>query len=223
MQRFFSELQRRKVLRVASAYVVGGMDHPAGGAGAADGDVAAGLVLDRHPRAARHRLSRSRSSLAWFFEITPEGIKRTVASGDGALVKPQTTDLILGGDAGARARRRARSGRHAARTARHRHATADVPNAKTRTARPRRQVDRRAAVREPVDGQGGRLFADGLTEEMLELLAKIGDLKVISRTSSFAFKGKDTPLPEIAKQLGVRHILEGSVRRDGDDCASPRS
>ena len=47
------------------------------------------------------------------------------------------------------------------------------------------------------------------------MLAKIGDLKVISRTSSFAFKGKDTPLPEIAKQLGVRHILEGSVRTEG--------
>ena len=58
-------------------------------------------------------------------------------------------------------------------------------------------------------------FADGLTEELLNLLAKIGDLKVISRTSSFAFKGKNTPLPEIAKQLGVRHILEGSVRARG--------
>jgi TolB-like protein len=60
-------------------------------------------------------------------------------------------------------------------------------------------------------------FADGLTEELLNLLAKIGDLKVISRTSSFAFKGKGTPLPEIAKQLGVRHILEGSVRAQGDE------
>jgi TolB-like protein len=60
-------------------------------------------------------------------------------------------------------------------------------------------------------------FADGLTEELLNLLAQIGDLKVISRTSSFAFKGKGTPLPEIARQLGVRHILEGSVRRDGDE------
>ena len=60
-------------------------------------------------------------------------------------------------------------------------------------------------------------FADGLTEELLNLLAKFGDLKVISRTSSFAFKGTNTPLPEIAKQLGVRHILEGSVRAEGDD------
>jgi TolB-like protein len=60
-------------------------------------------------------------------------------------------------------------------------------------------------------------FADGLTEELLNRLANIGDLKVTSRTSSFAFKGKNTPLPEIAKQLGVRHILEGSVRRDGDE------
>jgi TolB-like protein len=58
-------------------------------------------------------------------------------------------------------------------------------------------------------------FADGLTEELLNVLAQIRGLSVISRTSSFAFKAKDTPLPEIAEQLGVRHILEGSVRRDG--------
>ena len=56
-----------------------------------------------------------------------------------------------------------------------------------------------------------------MTEEVLNVLAKIRGLRLISRTSSFAFKGKDTPLPEIAKQLGVRHILEGSVRRDGED------
>jgi len=58
-------------------------------------------------------------------------------------------------------------------------------------------------------------FADGLTEEILNALAQIRGIRVISRTSSFAFKGRQTPLPEIAKQLAVRHVLEGSVRRDG--------
>jgi TolB-like protein len=56
-------------------------------------------------------------------------------------------------------------------------------------------------------------FADGISEELLNILVGVEGLKVASRTSSFSFKGKDTPIPEIARQLGVRHILEGSVRR----------
>jgi tetratricopeptide (TPR) repeat protein len=48
---------------------------------------------------------------------------------------------------------------------------------------------------------------------LLNILVGVEGLKVASRTSSFSFKGKDTPIPEIARQLGVRHILEGSVRR----------
>jgi TolB-like protein len=59
-------------------------------------------------------------------------------------------------------------------------------------------------------------FADGLTEELLNSLAAIDDLRVISRTSSFSFKGQNLPITEIASQLGVDHILEGSVRRAGD-------
>jgi TolB-like protein len=56
-------------------------------------------------------------------------------------------------------------------------------------------------------------FADGISEELLNILVGVEGLKVASRTSAFSFKGKDTPIPEIARQLGVRHILEGSVRR----------
>jgi len=59
-------------------------------------------------------------------------------------------------------------------------------------------------------------FADGISEELLNILAGVDGLKVASRTSAFSFKGKDTPIPEIARELGVRHILEGSVRRQGD-------
>lgn len=58
-------------------------------------------------------------------------------------------------------------------------------------------------------------FADGVAEELLNILAGIEGLKVASRTSAFSFKGKDTAVPEIARQLGVRHVLEGSVRRQG--------
>ncbi len=58
-------------------------------------------------------------------------------------------------------------------------------------------------------------FADGLTEELLNLLAKNSDLKVTARTSSFAFKGQNDDLRAIGEALGVAHVLEGSVRRSG--------
>jgi adenylate cyclase len=59
-------------------------------------------------------------------------------------------------------------------------------------------------------------FVDGLTEELLNSLAHIGGLKVSSRSSSFALKGKDIDIPSVAQKLGVVHILEGSVRKAGD-------
>ncbi|MGA9573314.1 MAG: hypothetical protein WBS20_05135 [Lysobacterales bacterium] len=58
-------------------------------------------------------------------------------------------------------------------------------------------------------------FADGMAEELLGALSKIPGLKVAGRTSSFAFKNKDEDLRSIAQQLGVTHILEGSVRTSG--------
>ena len=60
-------------------------------------------------------------------------------------------------------------------------------------------------------------FSDGLTETLLHMLAQIPDLKVAARTSSFAFKGKNLSIQEIASALDVAHILEGSVQRAGDD------
>jgi TolB-like protein len=59
-------------------------------------------------------------------------------------------------------------------------------------------------------------FADGMAEEIIDLLVKIPGLKVISRTSSFQFKGKSQDLRGIATQLGVAYVLEGSVRKSGD-------
>ncbi len=59
-------------------------------------------------------------------------------------------------------------------------------------------------------------FSDGLTEEVLNHLAQIKDLRVTGRTSSFSFKGKNEDLREIGRKLGVANILEGSVRRSGD-------
>ena len=59
-------------------------------------------------------------------------------------------------------------------------------------------------------------FADGLAEELLNSLAALGDLRVVSRTSSFAFKDRNVSIAEIAAALEVDHILEGSVRRAGN-------
>src|SRR2546422_1103323 len=59
-------------------------------------------------------------------------------------------------------------------------------------------------------------FADGIQDEILTRLSKIADLKVISRTSTQHYKSAPTNLPEIARQLGVAHILEGSVQKSGD-------
>jgi serine/threonine protein kinase/Tfp pilus assembly protein PilF len=59
-------------------------------------------------------------------------------------------------------------------------------------------------------------FADGIQDEILTRLSKIADLKVISRTSTRHYKGAPENLPEIARQLGVAHILEGSVQKSGD-------
>ena len=59
-------------------------------------------------------------------------------------------------------------------------------------------------------------FADGLTEEVINSLAQVPDLKVAGRTSAFYFKGKNEDLREVGKRLGVAHVVEGSVRRDGD-------
>ena len=58
-------------------------------------------------------------------------------------------------------------------------------------------------------------FSDGISEEILNSLAKVKDLKVAGRTSSFAFKGQNQDLRQVGETLGVEHILEGSVRKSG--------
>jgi len=65
-------------------------------------------------------------------------------------------------------------------------------------------------------GPDDEYFADGLTEEILNSLTQVPELLVTARTSAFAFKGQDVPIPDIAAKLGVAHVVEGSVRRDGE-------
>lgn len=67
----------------------------------------------------------------------------------------------------------------------------------------------------PASDSGAESFGDGLTEEIIAGLSGVPELKVISRTSAMHYKGSKKPLPQIAEELGVAHILEGSVRQSG--------
>ena len=64
--------------------------------------------------------------------------------------------------------------------------------------------------------QDNEHFTDGLTEELLNALRRIPDLRVASRTSCFAFKGKDADVAEVAEKLRINHLIEGSVRKSGN-------
>lgn len=66
------------------------------------------------------------------------------------------------------------------------------------------------------DDPGNEYFADGVAEEVLNLLARIPGLRVISRSSAFSYKGKDVRLDQVANELRVAYVLEGSVRKSGD-------
>ena len=64
---------------------------------------------------------------------------------------------------------------------------------------------------------GNEFYSDGIAEELLNLLSKIPEIRVISRSSAFSIKDKDLTIPEVAKQLNVALVLEGSVQRAGND------
>ncbi|MEZ5921713.1 MAG: tetratricopeptide repeat protein [Parvularculaceae bacterium] len=145
--------------------------------------------------------------LAWAFEMTPEGMKLTATVAEGESIAPKTgrkldyailaglslvVILILG--------------------------QRFFPASNTQ---PRKAASGAQSVAvlpfidlSPNKNEG--YFSDGVSEEILNVLARIPKLKVAGRTSSFQFKGKDEDLRLIGNALGVNHVLEGSVRRDGD-------
>lgn len=209
--RLLAELKRRKVFRVVGAYAlaawvaveVAATTFPLLGWSDATAKVVLVVALAGFPLVV---------VLSWIFDLTPDGLRRTAA-----LAEPQ-------GDATAKPRQ--------------------VPShAKALgmfgvgvlvalvgfAAWPRvggapafddpAEGIRSVAVLPFVDMSAARdqeYFADGLTEELLNSLAQIEGLRVPARTSSFAFKGVNAEIREIARQLGVQTVLEGSVRRDGD-------
>jgi TolB-like protein len=150
--------------------------------------------------------------IAWAFETTPEGIKRTQAadaagqrSRGGAWVyivligAALSIGLFFLGRYTASRTYSTESGRPPA--------TAGSLPEKSIAVLPFENLS---------EEKGNAYFADGIQEEVLTRLAKIADLKVISRTSTQQYQSKPGNLSEIGKQLGVAHILEGSVQKVAD-------
>jgi len=220
---FFDELKRRKVIRVAAAYLVVGwviievastvapnLNLPEWTA-----RMVTLLVILGFPLAL---------ILAWIFEVTPEGMQvtegRTGSKRFYAIVALVTTAALgwtlwpgSGAEQGPVQAKAGGSG-EAAETALA--ASDTVPRA---SAPARASAEKSIAVLPFVNMSAdaeNEFFADGISEELLNVLVKVDDIGVASRTSSFAYKGRELGAAVIAEQLSVNHILEGSVRKSGN-------
>ncbi|NBB91907.1 MAG: hypothetical protein GVY32_01920 [Gammaproteobacteria bacterium] len=146
---------------------------------------------------------------SWLYELTPEGLKRETEVAPGESIAPDTgrrmDRLILLGIlaivAMLLAERFWPSGSAPSRSV-----PPGTPNAASIAVLP--------FVNMSPDADN-EYFADGISEELLNVLAGIEGLKVASRTSAFSFRDKQTPVSEIARLLDVRHVLAGSVRKQG--------
>jgi adenylate cyclase len=194
----FEKLRKRKVFKVAGAYAivawvvvqVADVMFPALGLPAWTITLTAALLMVGFPLAL---------VLAWAFEVTPQGIRRD--TGDGTPGAPADS---IGDAADATGPTTGSS------------ATADTQPAVL--GKPERDQNS-IAVLPFLDLSAGRdneYFADGLTEELLNVLCSIDGLRVSSRTSCFSFKGKDVDIPAVSGKLKVAYVLEGSVRKDGN-------
>jgi TolB-like protein/cytochrome c-type biogenesis protein CcmH/NrfG len=198
MTGFFEELKRRKVYRVAIAYIV------------ASWALAQGLaqvlpVFDISNSVIRIVIALLLIGfpvalvLAWVFDITPSGIERTSKAEPATTSPTRRRNLILLAASGVA-----------------------ISIAAGFLLLPRavaHKVDKSIAVlpfESLSDDKENAYFADGIQDDILTNLSKIGDLKVISRTSVMSYRGKTPNLREIGKTLGVGNILEGSVRRAGN-------
>jgi TolB-like protein/Tfp pilus assembly protein PilF len=193
MSGFFEELQRRKVYRVAAAYIVaaGFLIQMASAAFPAwelpnwSLRLVIVLLVIGFPIAV---------ILAWAYDITPHGVQGTPTRGVHRrrnLILLIALAVVISSCAGYLLLRYAVRGK----------------------------IDKSVAVlpfQNFSSDPDNAYFADGIQEEVLTRLTKIGDLKVISRTSTQGYKSESRNLAEIAKQLGVANILEGSVQKAGD-------
>ena len=166
---------------------------------------------------------------AWAFELTPEGLKRESEVDRTQSITQQTGKklnviifvvMVLALGYFAYDKFVLSVGREtAAVESAVEKATSQTQTEQVATKEASTQSDKSIAVLPFVnmsDDVSNEFFSDGISEELLNLLAKIPQLRVTSRSSSFAFKGEKIDLPEVAKKLNVAHILEGSVRKAGN-------
>jgi len=200
---FFAELKRRNVYKVAVAYAVAGWALSQG--------IAQVLPVFDVPNWTIRLIVLLiiiglpvALSLAWAFEVTPEGIKRTDAADAVGQHSRGHTWIYIVVIAAAFSIGLFFLGRF---------------SAGNKTASPAGISNKSIAVL-PFDNLSrdpdNAYFCEGVQDEILTRLAKVADLKVISRTSTQHFKSTPDNLPQIAKQLGVAHILEGSVQKSND-------
>ena len=205
---FFAELKRRNVYKVAVAYAVVGwltiqaasIFLPAFNAPQWAMQIVILILVIGFPIAL---------VFSWAFEITPEGIKlesevqanQSIARKTGRKIVAITTVLaVIAAGLFVFQLLRTRS------TSSESSATGAIPN-KSIAVLPFDNLSR---------DPDNAYFCEGVQDEILTRLAKVADLKVISRTSTQHFKSAPDNLPQIAKQLGVTHILEGSVQKAND-------
>ena len=206
----FAELRRRNVFRAAAFYVAAVW-------ALAQGIASLGPAVGAPEWTTRWFLVAAAIgfpfwlAFSWFYELTPQGVKRdSEVARDASSERHhnRTLDLAIIG-ALAVAVVLLLTNTFVWHKGAGLHADADDTPASAQSI----------AVLPFVDMSSGKdqeYFSDGITEELLNLLAKIPQLQVTARTSSFAFKGKELGIPEVARQLHVAHVLEGSVRKAGN-------
>jgi len=212
LQRFFAELKRRHVFRVMAVYgatafvVIQAADviFPAIPLPAWTVSLVVWLALLGLPVAL---------ALAWAYEVTPEGVRHTEEAAPGELTEILAAPASRRWPAGILALVGLAALLAGAWYAGRRSSPALEANAGTGPSLPSIAV---LPFADLSPGGDQEYFSDGLTEELLSVLARIPDLQVASRTSSFAFKGEGVAPEEIARRLNVSKFVEGSVRRSGD-------
>jgi TolB-like protein/Tfp pilus assembly protein PilF len=196
---FFGELKRRNVYRVAVAYVVAGW-------ALAQGTAQVFPVFDIPNWVVRVIVVLTVIGfpialvLAWAFELTPEGLKRTEEADAAKQHSRNRVWIYVVIIAGALSVGLFFLGRYTAPN------VANLP-AKSIAVLPFENLS---------SDPDNAYFTEGIQDEILARLAKIADLKVISRASTQRYKSSPDDLPQIAKQLGVSSILEGSVQKTAD-------
>ena len=209
---FFAELKRRNVVRVGIAYIVIGWLLAQVAEFAFENFGAPEWVLKTFVVLVLLGLPLV-LVFAWAFELTPEGVKLEKHVDRSRSITPETGQklnkliivvmaLAIGYFA---IDKFVLSGMSSGST--------DAVTARTEA-----ELQRSIAVLPFVDmspGKDQEYFTDGLTENLLNALAQLRELRVAGRTSSFAFKNRNEDLREIGEQLGVAHILEGSVQKSG--------